>query len=112
MQLLVLILKNNSLVEVLIKKLAKSGVRGGTILDGTGMAQELVNMEDLPIFGMLRALLADENKVTSKVMLFALKDEQVAEIRGIIKNLIGSLDEPNTGIMFSVPINGVEGLGE
>ncbi|HKM00344.1 MAG TPA: hypothetical protein VJZ06_10585 [Mobilitalea sp.] len=112
MQLLVLILKNNSLVEVLIKKLAKSGVRGGTILDGTGMAQELMNMEDLPIFGMLRALLADENKVTSKVMLFALKDEQVAEIRGIIKNLIGSLDEPNTGIMFSVPINGVEGLGE
>ena len=112
MQLLVLIIKNNSLVEVVIKKLAKSGVRGGTILDGTGMAQELVNMEDLPIFGMLRSLLADENKATSKVMLFVLRDEQIAEIRGIIKNLIGSLDEPNTGIMFSVPINDVEGLGE
>lgn len=112
LQLLILILKKVELMEELIKQLAESGVRGGTILEGAGMAKALVNMEDLPIFGMLRHLLADEEKVACKVMLFVLKDEQVMETRGTIKNVIGDLNVPNTGIMFSMPVTYVEGLGE
>lgn len=112
MQLLVLILKKVELMENLIKQLAEAGVKGGTILDGTGMAQELVNMEDLPMFGMLRRLLVDEEKTACKVMLFVLKDEQVAATRGTIKKVIGDFSAPNTGIMFSVPITYVEGIGE
>lgn len=112
MQLLVLILKKLEHMDDLIKHLAESGVKGGTILDGFGMAKALVNMEDLPIFGMLRHLLEDEDKVTSKVMLFVLKDEQVMTTRDTIKQVIGDLNVPNTGIMFSVPVTYVEGLGE
>lgn len=110
MQLLILILKRIELIEVLIKKLAESGVKGGTILEGTGMAKELTNMEDIPIFEMLRSLLAEEGKANSKVMLFVLKDEQVMAVRKAIKDVIGDLNAPNTGIMFSVPITYVEGL--
>ena len=53
MQLLVLILKKVELLDSLLKELANGGVRGGTIVDGTGMAEALVNMEDLPMFGVL-----------------------------------------------------------
>ena len=112
MQLLVLILKKVELMEELIKKLAECGVTGGTILDGTGMAKALVNMEDLPIFGVLRQLLSDEEKEVCKVMMFVLKDEQVMVTRETIKKVIGDLKEPNTGIMFAIPITYVEGLGE
>lgn len=112
MQLLILILKKVELMEELIKELAEAGVKGGTILEGTGMARELANMEDLPIFGMLRRILADEDKVISKVMMFVLKDEQVMTTRTTIKKVIGDLNVPNTGIMFSIPITYVEGLGE
>lgn len=112
MQLLVLILKKVELVDELIKKLAESGIPGGTILDGSGMANALVNMEDLPMFGMLRQLLKDEEKEICKVMMFVLKDEQVMETRRVIKNVIGNMKEPNTGIMFAIPITYVEGLGE
>ena len=45
-------------------------------------------------------------------MLFVLKDEQVMDTRNAIKNVIGDMKEPNTGIMFSIPITYVEGLGE
>lgn len=45
-------------------------------------------------------------------MMFVLKDEQAVTTRAIIKEVIGDLKEPNTGIMFSVPITYVEGLGE
>lgn len=112
MQLLVLILKKVELMDRLIKQLANGGVKGATILEGTGMAEALVNMEDFPMFGVLRRILADEDKEVSKVMLLVLKDEQVIHTREIIKTVIGDLSVPNTGIMFSIPITYVEGLGE
>lgn len=113
MQLLVLILKKVELIEDLIRKLAECGVTGGTILNGTGMAKTLVDMENLPIFGMLRQILGEEEeKDACKVMMFVLKDEQAVITRETIKKVIGDLKEPNTGIMFSIPITYVEGLGE
>ena len=112
MQLLVLILKKVEVMNDLIKSLAKAGVKGATILEGTGMAEALVNMEDLPLFGMLRRILSDEEREVSKVMMLVLKDEQVMQIRKVINEVIGDLSVPNTGIMFTIPINYVEGLGE
>lgn len=112
MQVFVLILKKIEFVEEIIKQLAEAGVKGGTILEGTGMADALINMEDLPIFGMLRHVISGEEKEVCKVMMFVLKDEQLLTTRQTIKKVIGSLSEPNTGIMFSIPIACVEGFGE
>ncbi|MBB2181579.1 hypothetical protein H0486_01545 [Lachnospiraceae bacterium MD1] len=109
-KLLVLILKKVQRMDDIIKQLAEAGVKGGTILDGTGMAKSLVNMEELPIFDMLKALLADEEKEACKVMLFVLKQDQVQDAKTAIKEVIGDLTAPNTGIMFTVPIDDIEGL--
>ena len=110
--MLILILKKVELVDELMERLAEAGVKGGTILEGTGMAKTLVNMEDVPIFGMLRHILSDEEKLKSKVLLFVLKNNQVMIAREKIKEVIGDLTKPNTGIMFSIPITEVEGFGE
>jgi len=112
MQLLVLILKKVELIDLLIKELVESGIKGGTILEGTGMAKELVSMEDLPIFGMLRSILTDDVKKPCKIMLFVLKDEQVKTARETIRDVVGDLNAPNSGILFSIPLNFVEGFGE
>jgi len=112
MQLLVLILKKVELYDDLMKHLANGGVKGATILEGTGMAEAIVNMEDLPMFGMLRRVLADEERETSKIMLFVETDEQVIATRAIIKEVIGDLKAPNTGIMFAIPLTYVEGIGK
>lgn len=109
MQLLTLILKDDSKLDDILKALAEEGVRGGTILDGKGMGEELINMEDLPMFGMLRRIMQDETKPTSKVVLFVLRDELVVDARETIKKKI-DLSQPNSGIMFVVPITYVEGL--
>lgn len=106
------ILKKIDLIDEIMKKLAETGVKGGTIIDGTGMAKALVNMDDIPIFGMLRHMLVDEEKLTSKLLIFVLKEEQVKVTRETIKEVIGDLSEPNTGIMFSIPIKDVEGFGD
>ena len=84
MQLLVLILKKVDLMERLIRELAEAGVSGGTILEGTGMAQALINMEELPMFGVLRSMLTSDEKEACKLMLFVLKDEQVMDTRNCL----------------------------
>ncbi len=111
MQLLVLILKKLDLANTLMKCLVKAGVSGGTVLEGSGIAGELMTMEDLPIFGMIRNILAEEDKEGCKVMLFVIKEEQLQDVRNVIHDVI-NLREPNTGILFSLPISYVEGFNE
>ena len=111
MQLLVVILKHADLVTELCKELAEEGVHGGTIIDGTGMASVIEKMDDLPIFGMLRSLLSDDDDhETVKTMWFVMEDKEVDKAKKVIRNVVG-LDEPNTGIMFGIPVSFVEGLG-
>lgn len=112
MKALILILKHIEHTNTIIHQLAEAGVRGGTILDGTGMADALLDMEDLPIFGMLRHLLENEDKEKVHVMMFVLEDQETIKVRKIIKGIIGDFNKPNTGIMFSIPIEDVEGFGE
>jgi len=112
MQLLILILKKVELTNEIMQKLAESGIKGGTTLEGNGMADALVDMEDLPIFGMMKNILADSEEAVCKILLFVLKEGQLRTSREIINNIIGDFNAPNTGIMFSIPIDNVEGLGE
>ncbi len=112
MQLLMLILKDAERIESLMQELANCGVKGGTLLEGKGMANALVNNEDVPAFGMLRHMLSGDEKESSFVLMFVLKDEQVMRSRNTIKSVLGDLKVPNTGIMFSIPLTYVEGLGE
>lgn len=111
MQLLVLILKKVDLMDEILKQLLEKGVKGGTIMEGTGMAKALSEIDDLPMFGMLRRLLDSNDLESSKVMMFVLKADKAVETRETIKSVI-DLSVPNTGIMFAVPITYVEGLGE
>lgn len=111
MNLLVLILKKANLVNEICKELTEEGVHGGTILDGIGMASVIEKMDDLPIFSMIKTLLAEDDEGdTVKVMLFVMNDEELQIARKTIKKVVG-LDEPNTGIMFALPVTFVEGLG-
>lgn len=109
MQLLILILKQAELIEKLLKTLAENGIHGCTILDGHGMGESLANMEDVPMFGALRAMMTSYHQ-PSKVMLMAVKDDEIIKTTGVIKSVVGDLSKPNTGILLSVPVYYCEGL--
>ncbi len=111
MNLLVVILKKQELLTDICHALAEEGVPGGTIIDGQGMASVLEKMDDLPIFGMLKAILSDDDEdETVKTMWMVMDDNEMTKARSAIKR-VASLDEPNSGIMFALPVNFVEGLG-
>lgn len=111
MQLFTLILKKEELIDKLIHDLYEAGIKGGTLLNGEGMASALHHMDDIPVFGMLRRAWDESDRETVKTLLLVLKDDQVDLTIKVVKEVIGDLKEPNTGIMFTVPINIVEGFG-
>lgn len=110
MQALILILKQADLVGGILQQLAEEGIQGGTILEGTGMAKTLCDLNDTPMFGILRHLAEESGFETSKVMIFVLDDKRADVARNTIKKTV-DLNAANTGIMFAVPITYVEGLG-
>jgi len=111
MELLMVFLKKVELVDDVMHHLAECGIRGGTIVEGTGMAKSLADMESLPMFGMLRFILSDEEKLKCKILLFAIDEEQVALAQEKIREVVGDFREPNTGVMFTIPIKNTEGFG-
>ncbi len=110
MQLLVLVLNKVEVLEELMTQMASGGISGATILNSTGMATTLLNSEeDVPLFGLLRKVL-NPDRVESKTIFTVLKDEQIDTAKEIINRVTGGLSNPNTGILFTLPINSVEGL--
>lgn len=112
MHMLVLVIKNVELVDELVRELVEAGLQGGTILDSTGMAGVIEGMDDAPVFDMLRHVLEEDDGEDSKTMFFVVDDEELQKAKTIIRKVAGDLNQPNTGIMFSLPVEFVEGLGE
>lgn len=112
MQLLVLVLKRTELVGELMLELAEAGIHGGTMLDSTGMASVLGDLDDMPMFSLLRSMLDhDGHREASKTMLFVLEESEVEKARQVIRSVV-DLSVANSAVMFGLPVSFVEGLGE
>ena len=46
------------------------------------------------------------------MLMFILKDDLLQEAEEVIKKVIGDINKPETAVMFTVPIDFAEGLGE
>ncbi len=115
MKLFVLVLNRTSKLDELMTAFAKEKICGATILESIGMARELYGShhqeEEIPFFGYIRKYLQEERHSTSKTILTVMPDEQVEIAAKIVEEVVGSFDKPDTGIMFTVPIDFARGKG-
>lgn len=109
MKLLVLVLNKTEKFDLLLKTLAKNNITGATIINSVGMAHELMANNDMGILGSFRHLLDESNK-DSKTMFMVTKHDKVQGIIDVIESVVGSLDLPDTGIVFTVPVDFTRGL--
>ena len=107
---MVFILNKVEVLEDLLREFNTAGNHGATILTSTGMARALHgNDEESPLFGSLRALL-DPGRAENRTILIVLRDEQVHAAVSVIQGVVGDLNKPDTGIVFTLPIDLVEGV--
>jgi hypothetical protein len=109
MYALFLVLNETDYLEEILARFVDVGVQGATILDSQGMASALVSTRgrDLPLFGSLKTLM-EGARPYNKTIFTVVDNEQLAErVAEAVKDVLGDVDHPSVGFMFSVPIGKV-----
>jgi len=107
MKLLILILNKVEKLEEVLEGFLEVGVTGATIIDSIGMGH--VISEEVPIFAGLRFMFAGA-KPHNKMIFSVITDNKEDLVIKILKNILGDLGQPWTGIVFTIPLDRVEGL--
>jgi len=107
MKLLVLILNKVEKLEEVLEGFIEEGVTGATIIDSIGMGH--VISEEVPIFAGLRFMFAGA-KPHNKMIFSVITDDKEDPVIKILKKILGDLGQPGTGIVFTIPLDRVEGL--
>ena len=108
MKLMVLILNKTDVLDSLLEGLSAAGIGGATIIESSGLATTLSRLDSSFISSSIRAILSgseDDNRTIMSV----IRNDQLEIARKVIYNTVGDLSSPNTGILFTVPIDFVEG---
>ena len=86
------------------------GVSGATIHDSTGLHRTQGLRDDLPLFPSVHDLL--EKSETNHRTIWSVLEDHV-DVQAIVRAteaIVGPLDRPRTGILFTVPVLQVWGL--
>ena len=112
MKLIIFVMNKTEKLDALLTEFARRELCDATIIDSMGMARMLASGHDedeIPFLGSLRAFLNPERR-RSKVILAAIRDDQLDEIVKAIEGVIGDLSNRDTGVLFSVPIDYAKGI--
>jgi hypothetical protein len=109
MKLLIFVLSDLEKLQPILKQFKDQNIPGATILDSTGMGRELVDHDEFSIFGSMRQLISHNTQHT-KTLFMVVEEQEVKIITTIIEHVVGSLETPDSGILFTLPIDFVKGL--
>lgn len=109
MKLVVIVLNKLDCLDKLLTVFGKNSIPGATILSSRGMAQTLEAHDELRFIGSLRMLM-NANYKENRTILMAVPDEKVDTVVELVNKATGGLDQPDSGILFTLPIDRVEGM--
>lgn len=109
MKLLVFVLNKEEYTERVLEMFVELGVPGATIIDTVGMGRVL--SQEIPIFAGFVDLMAGA-RPSNKTILTLVNDDAVEDIVKGIETVIGDLDQPGTGIIFTVPVDYFKGIAK
>jgi len=108
MKLLVFVLNNEEYLEEVLEAYIEAGVTGATILDSEGMGRFLTY--EVPLFAGFKEFMKG-NKPYNKTIISVIRDEKTIDrVKALLDDIIGGLDNPGTGIMFTLPVDWASGL--
>ena len=110
MKCMFIVLNKTDKLDELLSTLADNGINGATILESTGMAHKLLSDDYSTRFlGSLRNVLNNDREKNTTIFM-VLSDEQVLLARVAVKKVLKNISKPDTGILFTVPVDFVEGV--
>ncbi len=108
MKLLVFILNNEEYLEEVLEAYIEAGVTGATIIDSEGMGRFLTY--EVPLFAGFKEFMKG-NKPYNKTIISVIRNEAtIKKIKTLLDKIVGDLENPGTGIMFTLPVDWSAGL--
>lgn len=110
--LVVFVLNNVEHFPDVLRGWQRAGVQGVTIFESTGLArqQRIFERDDIPLMPSLRSMLTGRERHHRTLFAIVEDEEVVDQIIRITQEVVGDLNEPNTGILFVSPVTRVVGL--
>lgn len=108
MQLLIAVINQEEKLDEILSGLVELGVTGATIISSEGMGRVLSH--DIPIFAGLEALAMRSRPQNQTIFSVIREDEKVEGVIRLLQEICGNLEDPATGIVFTIPVNRVVGL--
>mgnify|MGYP000520267429 CR=1 FL=1 len=108
MKLVVFVLNNEDLLDEVLAAFVEAGVPGATILDSEGMGHFLTY--EVPLFAGFKEFMKGNKPYNKTIFSVIERDEQLRRLQELIEKVCGSLANPGTGILFSVPVDFALGI--
>ncbi len=110
MYLVVLVLNKVELLEQVLDELVRAGICGATILDSTGMGRALANSHDDSILAGIRSIFQYSRPHNKTVFFVVQTREQSQSAVVAVKKVLGDMNRPGVGIIFTLPVLDVSGI--
>lgn len=107
--MLVLILEKEQYLNELLLELSDEGIKSATVANTSGMMGHLSSLGEEQIISTLRPLFTPA-QTENKTIFLVLDKEKVEIARKTIRNVLGDLSQPETGILFGIPLLFTEGI--
>mgnify|MGYP000851161174 CR=1 FL=1 len=112
-ELIVLVLDDASQAGDVLNAWLAAGVSGVTLLDSAGLGHEFAKhgaRGDLPLMPTLESLFSVREE-RSRTLLSVVPDGfDIDALIAATEAITGALEEPDTGILFTVPVTRAKGL--
>ena len=112
-QLIVMVLNEPSKLEPVMDAWLVTGISGLTVLNSQGLAHHIKPTEirdDLPILVSLKSLLRTREEAHRTLLAVVTDDFDCVDLVKKTETIIGPFNQPNTGILFIIPLGQVWGL--
>jgi hypothetical protein len=113
MKLILFVLHDTSKLVDLLNAWKEAGATGATVLFSTGMGRIRLSAslrDDLPLMPSLSDFYTRDEEL-SRTLFTVVKDEKTAKrIISATRDVVGDLNEPDTGLLVLMPVEQIEGL--
>lgn len=108
MELLIAVINQEDRLDDILSGFLELGITGATVIDSEGMGHVLSH--DIPIFAGLQTLISRARPQNQTIFSVIDDDAKVEGAIALLQEICGDLDNPATGIVFTIPVNRVTGL--
>ncbi|WP_353893227.1 hypothetical protein PRVXH_002643 [Proteinivorax hydrogeniformans] len=109
MRLLIAIINDPDKVVDILDEFYDENIKGGTVIESAGMAHIIA--DHVPFFSRFAELDQGKDPTCNKTIFVVVENDEAREkaIKAI-ESVIGDLNEPDTGIALTVPLDFCKGI--